>query len=269
MSISIAKPELLDQLESLVDKVCVLGEIDSTNDEARRLIKSGFKGSSLIVATTQNSGRGRRGRKWVSPIGGIYMSLTLPLPESLIQPQALSLVSAISIKQSLEAYSLIPIKLKWPNDLLVGGKKLAGILLELETSEPTDHIVFGIGINYSLTNAQKESIDREATDVNELTENLPAREEIIISICMNLIENVRRYSRQGFVPFKLIWNESDFYLGSNIIIKSGKLEKTGKSLGVNDKADLIIESDLGRELISSGEIYFDLREMGRSSESDT
>ena len=269
MIISKINPELLDQIRPLVDKVCVFDEIDSTNDEARRLINSGFTGSSLILATTQNSGRGRRGRIWVSPVGGIYMSLTLPLSGSLTQPQALSLVTAISIKQSLEVWSLIPIKLKWPNDLLVGGKKLAGILLELETSEPTDHIVFGIGINYSLTNAQKERIGCEAADVNDLTEKLPAREEIIISICMNLIENVRRYSNQGFVPFKLIWNESDYFLGSNIVIKSGNSEKTGKSLGVNAKADLIIESDLGRELISSGEIYFGLRGKGRSSESDT
>ena len=269
MTISKIKPELLDQIRPMVDKVCVFGEIDSTNDEARRLLNSGFTGSSLIVATTQNSGRGRRGRKWVSPVGGIYMSLTLPLPESFKQPQALSLVSAISIKQSLEGWSLIPIKLKWPNDLLVGGKKLAGILLEFETSEPTDHIVFGIGINYSLTTAQKERIDREATDIKDLTEKLPAREEIIISICMNLMKNVRRYSNQGFVPFKLIWNESDYYLGSNVAIKSGKSEKTGKSLGVNDKADLIIESDLGPELVSSGEIYFGLRGTERSPESDT
>ena len=269
MSISNAKTGLLEKLKPLVDKISVFGEIDSTNDEARRLIRSGFTGSSLILATTQNSGRGRRGRKWVSPVGGVYMSLTLPLPDSLIQPQPLSLVTAISIKQSLEAWSLVPIKLKWPNDLLVGGKKLAGILLELETSEPTDHIVFGIGINYSLTNAQKERIDREVTDVSDLTEKLPAREEIIMSICTNLIENVWRYSNQGFIPFKQIWNDSDYYLGSNIVTKSGKLEKIGKSLGVNDKADLIIESDVGRELISSGEIYFDLRETGRSSESDT
>ena len=69
------------------------------------------------------------------------------------------------------------LKLKWPNDLLVEGKKLAGILLELQTSKPTDHIVFGVGINYSLTECSEKEIDREVIDVKELTENLPAREE--------------------------------------------------------------------------------------------
>ena len=269
MSVSYAKPVLLDQIKQLVDQVRVFGEIDSTNDEARRTIMSGFTGSSLIIANTQNLGRGRRGRKWVSPAGGIYMSLTWPLHESLIQPQALSLVSAISVKQSLESWSQVPIKLKWPNDLLVYGKKLAGILLELQNSEPMDHIVFGVGINYSLTNAQKERIDREVTDVNELTEKLPTREEIVLSVCTNLIENSRRFFNQGFVPFKRIWNASDYYLGSNIVIKSGKSEKLGKSMGVNGKADLMIESDLGQELISSGEIYFDLNEARRSFDGDT
>ena len=269
MSKPFIKPELLDQIRPLVDQIRVFGEIDSTNDEARRTIISGLTGSNLIIANTQTSGRGRRGRKWVSPAGGIYMSLTLPLHGSLIQPQALSLVSAISVKQSLESWSQVPIKLKWPNDLLVDGKKLAGILLELQTSEPMDHIVFGVGINYSLTNAQKESIAREVTDVNELTEKWPTREEIVLSVCTNLIENSRRFFNQGFVPFKRIWNASDYYLGSNIVIKSGKSEKLGKSMGVNGKADLMIESDLGQELISSGEIYFDLNEARRSFDGDT
>ena len=269
MSTPYAKPDLFDQIRPLVDQFRVLGEIDSTNDEARRMIMSGFTGSNLIIANTQNSGRGRRGRKWVSPAGGIYMSLTLPLHASLTQPQALSLVSAISVKQSLESWSQVPIKLKWPNDLLVEGKKLAGILLELQTSESMDHIVFGVGINYSLTNAQKERIDREVTDVKELTEKLPVREEIVLSICTNLIENSRRFFNEGFDPFERIWNASDYYLGSNIVIKSGTSEKSGKSLGVNGKADLIIESDHGQELISSGEIYFDLNEARRSFDGDT
>ena len=97
-------------------------------------------------------------------------------------------------------------------------------------------------------------------DVKELTENLPAREEIVVSICTNLIENSRKFFNQGFDHFKRIWNASDCYLGSNIVIKSGTSEKLGKSLGVNNQANLIIETDLGQELISSGEIYFDLNE---------
>jgi len=269
MSTPHVKPELLDQIRPLVDQIRVFGEIDSTNDEARRMIMSGLTGSNLIIANTQTSGRGRRGRKWVSPAGGIYISLTWPLHESLIKPQALSLVSAISVKQSLESWSQVPLKLKWPNDLLVEGKKLAGILLELQTSKPTDHIVFGIGINYSLTNAQKKSIDREVTDVKELTEKLPEREEIVVSICTNLIENSRRFFNQGFDHFKRIWNASDCYLGSNIVIKSGKSEKLGKSLGINGQADLIIETDLGQESISSGEIYFGLDEVRGTFDGDT
>ena len=105
--------------------------------------------------------------------------------------------------------------------------------------------------------------------LKEITEKFPVREEIIVSICINLIENARKFFNQGFDPFKRIWNASDYYLGSNIVIKSGKLEKIGKSLGVNGKADLIIESDLGQELISNGEIYFDLNEARRSFDGDT
>ena len=84
MSTPFFKPELLDQIRPLVDQIRVFGEIDSTNDEARRMIISGLTGSNLIIANTQTSGRGRRGRKWVSPAGGIYICLTWRLHESLI-----------------------------------------------------------------------------------------------------------------------------------------------------------------------------------------
>ena len=104
-----------------------------------------------------------------------------------------------------------------------------------------------------------KSSQEQKISVKELTENLPAREEIVVSICTNLIENSRKFFNQGFDHFKRIWNASDCYLGSNIVIKSGTSEKLGKSLGVNNQANLIIETDLGQELISSGEIYFDLK----------
>ena len=249
---------LLDQIEPLVSQIRVFKEIDSTSDEARRVIKSGVSGINLIVADSQTAGRGRRGRTWVSPAGGLYMSFVFPFQRDLIRPQALSLVAAISVKSSLEEWSLVPIKLKWPNDLLVEGKKLAGILLELETSGQYDHVIFGIGVNYLLTVDQKVKIDREVTDLNEQAENIPSREKVITKICIDLMKNVQKFAGRGFAPFKSAWNESDHYLGSRVVINDGKSEKSGISCGVNERAELIIESDSGQELISGGEISLGL-----------
>ena len=259
------KPNLLDQIEPLVSQIRLFQEIDSTNDEARRVIKSGVSGINLIVADAQTAGRGRRGRTWVSPAGGLYMSFIFPFQKDLIQPQALSLVAAISVKNSLEEWSLSPIKLKWPNDLLVEGKKLAGILLELETSGQNNHVIFGIGVNYLLTGDQRVKIDREVTDLNEHAENIPSRERVITKICIDLLDNVREFVERGFAPFKSAWNESDHYLGSTVVINDGKSEKSGRSLGVNISAELIMESDFGQELVSSGEISFGLRENSEDS----
>ena len=263
------EPNSLDQIEPLFSQIRLFKEIDSTNDEARRAIKSGVSGINLIIADSQTGGRGRRGRTWVSPAGGLYMSFIFPFQKDLIQPQALSLVAAISVKNSLEEWSLTPIKLKWPNDLLIEGKKLAGILLELETSGKNNHVVFGIGVNYLLTVDQKVKIDREVTDLNEHAESIPARERVITKICIDLLNNVREFVGAGFAPFKSIWNESDHYLGSSVVISDGKSEKSGISLGVNDGAELIIESDSGKELISSGEIAFGLRELVGTINCDT
>ena len=204
------KRNLLDQIEPLVSQIRLFKEIDSTNDEARRVIKSGITGINLIVADSQTAGRGRRGRAWVSPAGGLYMSFIFPFKKDLIQPQALSLVAALSVKNSIEECSLAPIKLKWPNDLLIEGKKLAGILLELETSGQNNHIIFGIGVNYLLTVDQKVKIDREVTDLNEHVKNIPSRERVITKICVDLLDNVRNFVRRGFEPFKSAWNEGSY-----------------------------------------------------------
>lgn len=263
------KPNLLDQIEPLVSEIRVFKKIDSTNDEARRAIKSGISGINLIVADAQTAGRGRRGKTWISPAGGLYMSFIFPFQNDLTQPQALSLVAAISVKRSLEEWSVAPIKLKWPNDLLVEGKKLSGILLELERSGGNTHVIFGIGVNYSLTVEQKLKIDREVTDLNEQAENIPSRERVITKICIDLLNNVREFSERGFGSFKPAWNESDHYLGSRVVIKDGKSEKSGISLGVNERAELIIESDSGQEFISGGEISVGLREIAGIISRDT
>ena len=197
------------------------------------------------------------------------MSFIFPFKKDLIQPQALSLVTAISVKNSLEEWSLAPIKLKWPNDLLVEGKKLGGILLELETSGQSNHVIFGIGVNYLLANGQKVKIDREVTDLNEHSENIPSRERIITKICIDLLDNVREFVERGFAPFKSAWNESDHYIGSKVVINDGKSKRSGRSLGVNNSAELIIESDFGQELISSGEISFGLRKLSGITNCDT
>ena len=112
------------------------------------------------------------------------------------------------------------------------------------------------------------------TCCNSITCTASIEQKVFPILCISgdsidLLDNVREFVERGFAPFISAWNESDHYLGSTVVISDGKSEKSGISLGVNDGAELIIESDSGKELISSGEIAFGLRELVGTSNCDT
>ena len=106
-------------------------------------------------------------------------------------------------------------------------------------------------------------------DLLEITEALPSRDQVITKICTNLLRNVERFKKDGFSPFKLICNEYDQYLGSRIVIKDGKTEKNGKSLGVNEKGELMLVTEHGEELITGGEVAPSLQKLNGSKNCDT
>ena len=155
----------VDARTHLVD-IQVFGQIDSTNLESLRQVKSGKRGTRLIVAEAQSDGRGRLGRSWMSPAGGgIYLSLIRSFGKDNKPIQSLSLVSAISVLKVVEALGGNSLQLKWPNDLLFQGQKLAGVLLELHVGTAANNLVFGIGLNLSLSDEEKSFIDRPITDL--------------------------------------------------------------------------------------------------------
>mgnify|MGYP006112128587 CR=1 FL=1 len=260
MNKKLIEDHLSSYAESLLDEIYVFKELDSTNSEAIRILESGKTGVRLIVANLQTKGRGRRGRSWISPKGGLYMSLLHPVASDVSELQALSLVSALSILQSLTQQNPLAVQLKWPNDLLVGKKKLAGILLELRVFRGVTHIVFGIGVNYSFNEYQKARIDRPVTDLKELFDNLPTREELVANMCSELLTNIERFSSNGFEPFQASWNRYDCYFESEVVIDNGNSRQTGKSLGVNHEGALVLKTAEGKQLIFAGEILPTLRE---------
>ena len=265
MQKKLIEDQLSSDAKSKLNEIYTHRALDSTNSEAVRILESGKTGIQLIVANLQTKGRGRRGRSWVSPEGGgLYMSLLHPVSGDIGEVQALSLVSALSVHQSLTQKKVSALKVKWPNDLLVGKKKLAGILLELHTFEGSTYIVFGIGVNYSFDEIQKANIDRPVTDLRGLLDDLPMREELVANICSDLLKNIERFSAKGFEPFQSSWNHYDHYFGSDIVIENGRFRYIGKSLGVDQKGVLVLETTEGERLISAGEIIPTLRKLNEN-----
>ncbi|MDD4172340.1 MAG: biotin--[acetyl-CoA-carboxylase] ligase [Syntrophomonas sp.] len=126
-------------------------EIDSTNNQARRLASKGYPEGTVVVAETQTAGRGRRGRTWYSPHGqGIYMSLILRPMLPLKEISRVSILTAVAIAETLAAELGLPARIKWPNDIFINGRKIAGILSEAVTDiDSVEYIVVGIGLNIS------------------------------------------------------------------------------------------------------------------------
>jgi len=250
----------------LIDVINELS-IDSTNTYALQLLQDNKQAIPFVVfADHQTAGRGRRGRRWLSPLGrSLYCSLAWRLDLSLAELSGLSLVVAIAIKEVLDRRGIQGLQLKWPNDLLADSRKLAGILIELqgEASGPCTAVI-GIGLNLSLSelkdvpdkeitqpwidlkqlSASEEPIDDVLIDKNQLSS------ELINAIASALVE----FEAKGFAVFVERWRSADFLSDKPVNIESGGQVVQGHYLGVLQDGSIQIKSDQGVQTIVGGEI---------------
>ncbi len=254
------KSDLRNAVDSKISEIYVYDEIDSTNAEALRLLKEAASDSLLITAQSQTAGRGRLGRKWHSPKGaGLYLSLVKKFSRKLEGLQALSLVTALSVHEALGQLGAEDLQLKWPNDLLLGKAKLGGILLESRLQKEDVAIVFGIGINLSISEEAKQEIDREVTDLCAVFDDAPDSVSIIAGIVSSLLKNIALFEHDGFEQFQSRWNSVDRYLEQDVVIQSAEQKFIGHCLGVDEKGALTLRTASGVAKITGGEIFPSLR----------
>lgn len=273
MDIQLIQQQLSPLSRELFAEIQLHEEIDSTNADALRQLKTGKQGNWIVLAKSQSAGRGRRGREWLSPKnGGVYLSLvrSFELPANSLQ--ALSLVTALSLRQALEKLGIKQLRLKWPNDILYKKKKLAGILLELKQSGDSCHLVFGVGINMNLPAATVQAIERAVTDIAAISEEQGAAgsiadgNSIVAELANELSANLELYQQHGFAPFRDRWNQADCYLDCDIVIQSGETRTIGKSLGVDESGALILQSATGTHSIHGGVVFPSVRELADEAE---
>ena len=266
MNINSIRGMLTDEALKCFMEIVYVDEIDSTNAEAARRIDAGKRENWVLITTAQTAGRGRRGRVWLSPQdAGIYMSLVYRFNVSAENLQSLSLLTAISLHESLSQLGVEGLQLKWPNDLLHGKKKLAGILLDLRTCQTETYMVFGIGINTNLPSSVMAQVDRPVTDINTIYASPIEGTAIVASLINRLSENLNIFLKYGFASFKGSWNKLDCYLGADIVIQNGETRVTGKSAGVDEQGGLLLQSSSGSRTINGGELFPSLRELNEAS----
>ncbi|MEE0117681.1 MAG: biotin--[acetyl-CoA-carboxylase] ligase [Lachnospiraceae bacterium] len=237
-------------------EICYFDVTDSTNTQAKSLGEGDAPNGTLVVAGKQESGRGRRGRSFESPAGtGIFMTLLLR-PE--IEPQnasMLTLVSALAVAKGIEHMVDLPVQIKWPNDIVINGKKVCGILTEMSAQmDYVNYIVIGIGINVG-NEEFPEEIKDVATSIYLESGKHVNRAMLIEKIWEEFEDYYELYEKTQ--DLSSLVKEYDSYLvnwGQKVRVLDSKEPYEGKAMGITDRGELIVDTWEARRLVSAGEV---------------
>jgi BirA family biotin operon repressor/biotin-[acetyl-CoA-carboxylase] ligase len=246
----LAAVDIITRLETkrLGHNIKLFGQVDSTQNIAQRLAEEGASEGTLVIAEQQLQGRGRMGRAWISPAGkGVWMSLVLrpqiPLP---FTPQ-LTLLAAVSLCRSLRRLTGLDIGIKWPNDLLIGGKKISGILLESSAEEERlRYVIAGIGISVNLdaSDYSEETLERAVSLKMALGKEVD-RAEVIAGFLKDFEDLYLLYHEEGFAPVKTLWEALSVSLGQQATLTTPQSVLSGIPIGLADSGALLLKQDNG------------------------
>lgn len=247
--------------QQLLTRLELCPVVDSTNAQAmRRGLEWGC--GYICLAEFQTAGRGRRGRTWVSPFGkNIYLSLVWTFDGGAAELEGLSLAVGVAIADGLKALGVEELQLKWPNDVLWQGQKLAGVLLEM-TGDPAGvcQVVVGIGVNVLMPAAAASEIDQPWTDLSAISQllNLPPvrieRNPLIASLLSQLLPLLRNYKTDRFVAYRQRWEALNAYAGKKVQVHMANKIVDGEMLGVSAAGALRLRTAVGEELFYGGEV---------------
>lgn len=213
-------------------------------------------GTLLVLACEhQLAGRGRRGRNWLSwGNGSLTFSVRWQFPVGAASPSGMSLAAGVAVARACEALGARGVMLKWPNDILAGGNKLGGILIELaNTASGATVAVIGIGLN--LRRADATALDVPVAALDDTMAVLPARSRLLGELAGQLGRMLSVFSREGFAAFRDEWQARNAHAGLPVLV-TGDLgwSRSGVCLGADDDGALLLGHALGRERVLSGDV---------------
>ena len=260
-----AAPDLMTEAEIkslmhtdwVAKEVLYFDTIDSTNTKAQELAEKGYQSGTLVVADKQESGKGRRGRSWVSPSGtGIFMTLMIKPDINPNNASMLTLVAALAVAKAITSVTGEEALIKWPNDIVVNGKKVCGILTEMNAQfDYINHIVVGIGIN-----VHNESFPEE---ISQMASSLMIEAGGKRFHRAQIIAETMSYFEQYYDTFlktqdlSALVREYDKLLvnrNKSVRVLDPKEPFDGKAMGITSKGELIVDTWESRKLVSSGEV---------------
>lgn len=238
-----------------VTQLQLLHETDSTNQQLLLAARDGAPSGTVCVAEYQSGGRGRRGRKWLSPYGSnISLSLLWRFEQGTAALGGLSLAVAVALMRTVSELGLCGAGIKWPNDILLDGRKLAGILIDVggESSGPC-YVVIGIGVNYRLPEGAAEAIDQPWTDL--WRHGISAgRNEVLALLLTHLLEVVNSYEDSTLSGFREEWSRWDLTYDCDVMILNGDKRVHGIARGIDASGYLLLEHNGEIRRYAAGEV---------------
>lgn len=252
-----AEIKSLMHTEWVAKEVLYFDTIDSTNTKAQELAEKGYPSGTLVVADKQESGKGRRGRSWVSPSGtGIFMTLMIKPDINPNNASMLTLVAALAVAKAITSVTGEEAMIKWPNDIVVNSKKVCGILTEMNAQfDYINNIVVGIGIN-----VHNESFPEE---ISQMASSLMIEAGGKRFHRAQIIAETMSYFEQYYDTFlktqdlsALVREYDELLVNRNksVRVLDPKEPFDGKAMGITPKGELIVDTWESRKLVSSGEV---------------
>ncbi len=233
---------------SFISQLELYQQIESTNSHLLKQSAGELSSGHVCLAEEQTDGRGRRGRSWLSPFGSsIYLSIFWSYPCGSAHLTGLSLAAGVAVVDALRALGVDQVGLKWPNDILWDGRKLAGLLLEVagEVDGPS-RVVLGLGINRGLALLQGASIDQPWVDLTEIPGGADiSRNHLAATLIDSLLQTMGEFSQGGISSLVEAWQRYDLYYGKPVRLQLGERHISGIHRGIDATGSILLEHFTG------------------------
>jgi BirA family biotin operon repressor/biotin-[acetyl-CoA-carboxylase] ligase len=239
--------------------LCALDRVDSTNDEVRRRADAGAPPGLVVLAGQQTRGRGRHGRTWTSPTGNLYASVLVAAQGPLATSAQLSFVAGLALAEAIERHAPggVELRLKWPNDVLIGRAKVAGILLEslAGTGDPhATQVIIGTGVNIASYPADTPypatSLDAQGF--------APVTPHALLGAYLGALDHwFRQWCANGFAPLRTAWRARSLGLGEEIRLRLEREDLLGRFVDVTATGSLLLDLGAGGQReIAAGDVFY-------------
>ncbi len=223
-------------------------EVGSTNEWAKHLAKLGADEGTITIADVQKTGRGRLGRKWISPQGGLWFSVIFRPKLTAREATKLVFVAGLAVAETLRELYDLPSETKWPNDILIHGRKVCGILCEASMSgNSVDFVVVGLGLNANIRVQEDlpKKLREAATSLEDELGRKVELEKLFHCLILKLEVLYSMFSAKGFLPIQESWKKYAGFIGQKIVVTNLAEELVGLALGVDEQGTLLLKTEDG------------------------